>query len=575
MTQAPHDAARRTEPGEPAAPAARQVPYRWRWIALFVILAAEVMDLLDSTVTNIASPSIRADLGGSYSTIQWLGAGYTLAMAVGLMTGGRLGDIAGRKRMFLIGAAGFTVTSVLCGIAQEPGTLIAFRVSQGLFGAVMIPQGLGMIKEMFDEQEMGKAFGAFGPVMGLAAVGGPILAGWLVDVDLFGTGWRMIFLINLPLGLAAVAAGMRFLPEVRPSRAPRLDVAGALLATLAAFLIIFPLVQGRELGWPAWTFASMAASVVLFAAFGWYELKLHRTGADPLVVPGLFRKRAFSGGLVFGLVFFAGMIGYTLVFNLFTQMGLGYSPLKAGLASAPWAIGMVIGFGVSSGAAQKHGRVVLQLGTIVMAAGVGGVDLTLRLAGTGVTPWQLVPALLVTGFGMSMVMAPFFDTVLAGVEPHESGTASGTLTATQQLGGALGIAVLGTLFFGTLGGQVADGLGEVAPRLRAELADAGVPATVRDRVVADLKTCARDRADAKDPATTPASCAAAERTVRTAIAAAPSAADRVGPAVARAGQDGAKRGFTGAMEAALWLEMGLLLLTCGLSFLLPRRARTA
>jgi EmrB/QacA subfamily drug resistance transporter len=469
----------REAPKTPAAPrplelAPAQQPYRWRWVALFVILAAEVMDLLDATVTNIASPTIRLDLGGSYTTIQWLGAGYVLAMAVGLITGGRLGDIFGRKRMFLIGAAGFTACSVLCGIAQEPGALIAFRVLQGLFGAVMIPQGLGIIKEMFDEKEMAKAFGAFGPVMGLSAVGGPILAGWLVDADLFGTGWRMIFLINLPVGLVTIVAALKFLPESRPERTPRLDVVGALLATVAATLIIFPLVQGRELGWPAWTFASMAGSAVGFAIFAWYELRVHRAGGDPLIVPSLFRKRAFTGGLAFGVLFFAGMIGFSLVFNLFVQMGLGYSPFKAGLAGAPWAVGMVIGFGVTAGAAQKHGRMVLQLGTLVMALGIIGIYLTLKAAGVEVTSWQLVPALLVIGFGMSMVMAPFFDTVLAGVEAHETGTASGTLTAIQQLGGALGIAVLGTLFCGVLGGQVSGGTDEMAPRLQAELTSAGV-----------------------------------------------------------------------------------------------------
>ncbi|MBC6459996.1 MFS transporter [Actinomadura sp. HBU206391] len=548
-------------------------PYRWRWVALFVILAAEVMDLLDSTVTNIASPTIRLELGGSYTTIQWLGAGYVLAMAVGLITGGRLGDIFGRKRMFLIGAAGFTAGSVLCGVAQEPGMLIAFRVLQGLFGAVMIPQGLGIIKEMFDEKEMGKAFGAFGPVMGLSAVGGPILAGWLVEADLFGTGWRMIFLINLPLGLAAIVAGLKFLPEFRPPRAPRLDIVGALLATAAATLIIFPLVQGRELGWPAWTFVSTAASAVVFAIFAWYELRVHRAGGDPLVTPSLFRKRAFTGGLVFAVLFFAGMIGYSLVFNLFVQMGLGYSPLKAGLAGAPWAVGMVIGFGATAGAAQKHGRVVLQLGTLVMTLGIIGMYATLKAAGVGVTLWQLVPALLVIGFGMSMVMAPFFDTVLAGVDAHETGTASGTLTAIQQLGGALGIAVLGTLFFGLLGGQVSGGADDTAPRLRAELASAGVPTAVRQQIAVDLKVCARDRAEEEDPATTPASCAMVDRTVRSTIAANPQEAARIGAAVGQAGQDGAKRGFIGALEFTLLLEMGLLLLTCAFSFLLPRRAR--
>ncbi|GAA3224492.1 DHA2 family efflux MFS transporter permease subunit [Nonomuraea helvata] len=426
-------------------------PYRWRWIALFVILAAEVMDLLDALVTSIAAPSIQKDVGGGASLVQWLGAGYTLAMAVGLITGGRLGDLFGRKRMFVIGAFGFTTASLLCGVSAGPEMLIASRVLQGLFGAVMLPQGLGLIREMFPPQDMGKAFGMFGPVMTISSVGGPVLAGWLVDADFFGTGWRMIFLINLPIGLAAALAGMRFLPEYRLSNATKLDLVGVALVSVASFLLIYPLIQGRELGWPVWTYISMAASIVLFAVFARYESRRAASGKDPLVTPGLFRKRAFTGGLVAGLAFFSGMMGLGLVFNLYTQLGLGFSPLKAGLTGLPQAIGGVIGFGLAmSGLQEKLGRGLLQIGTVVMAAGAAVLALTIHLAGLDVGSWQLAPGLALVGIGMGLTMAPFFDIVLAGVEPHESGSASGTLTAIQQLGGALGTAVLGTLFFNLL-----------------------------------------------------------------------------------------------------------------------------
>jgi EmrB/QacA subfamily drug resistance transporter len=426
--------------------------YRWRWVALFVILAAEVMDLLDTLVTTIAGPTIRHEIGGSDSMIQWLGAAYTLAMAVGLITGGRLGDLYGRKRMFMIGAGGFVAASLLCALAQSPDMLIGSRVLQGLFGAVMLPQGLGMLKEMFPPKEMGAAFGAFGPVMGLSAVGGPILAGWLVGADYFGVGWRMIFLINLPLGLAAVIAGAKFLPRSTRTHASRIDVGGVAIISLAAFLIIYPLVEGRDLGWPAWTFVSMAASFGLFALFGWYSSRVHRAGGDPLVTPSLFRKRAFTGGLLAGLAFFSGMMGFSLVFSLYLQIGLGYSPLKTGLAGAPQAAGMIIGFVVASaGLTARLGRRLLHLGLIVMAVGVALFAVILHAAGSaGVTPWHLSPALAVTGFGMGLLMAPFFDIILAGVEPQETGSASGTLSAVQQLGGALGLAILGTVFFHVL-----------------------------------------------------------------------------------------------------------------------------
>jgi EmrB/QacA subfamily drug resistance transporter len=546
--------------------------YRWRWIALFVILAAEIMDLLDALITNIAAPTIRADLGGTATMIQWLGAGYTLAMAVGLMTGGRLGDLYGRKRMFVIGAAGFTLGSLLCAVAQNPEMLIASRVLQGLLGAVMLPQGLGMIKEMFPPKEMAKAFGAFGPIMGLSTVGGPILAGWLIDANLFGTGWRMIFLINLPMGLAAVFAGLRYLPKASSSRATRLDVPGMLLVTAAAGLLVYPLVQGRELGWPAWTFVSMAASIGLFAVFAWYEVRRQRSGRDALIEPSVFRKRPFSGGLVVGLVFFSGMTGFSLVFSLYCQIGLHYSPLKAGLAGIPWSIGMIVGFGLAQ-AVQKYGRKVIHGGTVIMASGVAGVVLTLQLAGVGVTPWQLLPALIVTGLGMGLLMAPFFDTVLAGVEAHETGSAGGTLTAVQQLGAALGVAVLGTVFFGLLGGHVSAAAAAAAPKLRTELTSAGVPAPQIDRITAGLRACGHDRAVAKDVTAVPASCTQVQTTVRAAVLSAPQSAPAIQQAVTTSAKDSAEQGFSDAMKFTLWIVVGMLSLTFLVTFLLPQHPR--
>ncbi|MFF7356288.1 MFS transporter [Streptomyces filipinensis] len=546
-------------------------PYRWRWAALFVILAAEVMDLLDAVVTNIAGPSMRADLGGGASTLQWLAAAYTLSMAVGLVTGGRLGDIHGRRRMFLVGAAGFTVGSLLCALSVSPEMLIAARVVQGLFGAVMLPQGLGMIKEMFPPQESQKAFGMFGPVMGLSAVCGPILAGWLVDADYFGTGWRMIFLINLPLGVAAFLGALRYLPRGLSGTRPRLDIPGMLLVSLAALLIIFPLVQGREYDWPVWTFLMMAASVVVFVAFGAYESRRSKAGRDPLVVPSLFRKRGFSGGMTLGLVFFSTMQGFMLVFNLYTQIGLGYSPLKAGLVMVPWSGGMIVGFGVAQGIA-RFGRAVLQAGALVMAVGVFGVWLTLDMVGSGVGPWQLVPSLLVTGIGMGLLMAPFFDIVLASVEQHETGSASGTMTAMQQLGGAFGVAVLGTAFFGLLGGGIATAVDHHSAGLRGQLAAAHVAPAAQERLVADLRRCASDRAVAKDPAATPPSCTRLEKDTRAAVTS-PQAGARIPAALQSTASSAFRSGFGTVMKTMLWVVDGMLALTFLLAFLLPRHAR--
>jgi EmrB/QacA subfamily drug resistance transporter len=517
-----------------------------------------VMDLLDSLVTTIAGPVIRSELGGSYSLIQWLSAAYTLAMAIGLLTGGRLGDIFGRRRMFLVGAAGFTGASLACALAPSPGALIAARTIQGLFGALMLPQGLGMIKQMFPPEERAKAFGAFGPVMGLSAVGGPILAGWLVDADYFGSGWRMIFFINLPLGVLAVLGAIRYLPEFTSARPPRLDWLGVVLASAGAFLLLYPLVQGRELDWPAWTFGMLALGVAVFVAFGFYERWRDRRGLDPLVTPSLFGKRAFTGGLAVGLMFFAALVGTGLVFTFYLQLGLGYGPLKAGLTTLPQAIGMVAGFVVAgSGLSERLGRKLLQFGTGVMMVGMVAFAGTVRLAGADISPYHLSPALLLLGTGMGLAMAPFFSIVLAGVDDEETGSASGALTSVQQLGGAFGIAVLGTFFFALLPGAVTGQADASADELRTVLTSAGVPAGAQPAITERVRACLRDRVSEDDPDVTPAGCegAASDQTL-------------AGYASATV-----RSGFEDTTVYTAGVALALLVAAFGLSFLLPAQGR--
>src|ERR1700734_1581999 len=255
-----------TSPPTPA-PTTSSPPYRLRWVVAGVVLAAATMDLLDATIVNVAGPSIHHDLGRGAATLQWLSAGYTLAFAVLLITGARLGDMFGRRRLFLIGSAGFTVMSAACAAAPSPSVLIGFRVLQGAFGALMIPQGFGMLKECFAQDEMSKVFGAFGPMMGLSMLAAPILAGALVEANLWGIGWRLVFLINVPIGIATFAGGVRVLPRTVAHPGLRLDTAGMALIGLALTAIIYPLIQGRAEGWPAWTFGSLAAGAVLFGAF--------------------------------------------------------------------------------------------------------------------------------------------------------------------------------------------------------------------------------------------------------------------------------------------------------------------
>ncbi|MFJ6747904.1 MFS transporter [Streptomyces sp. NPDC091266] len=548
-------------------------PYRWRWAALAVVLIAEIMDLLDSTIVGVAAPAVRSDLGGGSSALQWLAAAYTLAFAVGLITGGRLGDLFGRRRMLLIGLFGFTLSSALCGMADSIGALIAVRALQGLFAALTIPQSYSIVVAVFSPQERGKAFGAFGPVMALASVGGPVLAGALINADIAGSHWRSIFFINVPLGVLAFLGTLRYVPESRAEVRPRLDLVGMALVSAATVLLIYPLVQGRELGWPAWTFVCMVAAVPVLALFWWWEKRVSRAGGSPLVVVGLLSKRAFSGSLVVGILFFAAMNGLLLVFALFLQVGLGWSPMRAGLEIAPIAFGVALG-AIAAGAVlvPRFGRRVLHAGAAVMAVGAGGVSLTLHGAGADVGGWQLSPALLVTGVGMGLFLSPFFDFALASVEEEETGSASGVLNATQQLGATVGVAVLGTLFFALVGGQVAAAGDMTQPQLRDRVVAAGARPADAASLAADVNACTRARAEATDSDATPASC---RRLAEDATTTAASAAQPAGVRAAVQDAAGTVRAtaFAKIMERVLWSIVAILALVAAAVFLLPRAPR--
>lgn len=438
--------------------------YRWRWLAYSAVLVSSVMDLLDSTVMGVAAPAIRGDLGGSTATLQWMAAGYTMALAVLLLVGGRLGDLLGRKQALLIGVGGFTIASALCALALSPEMLIGSRVLQGAFAAVMLPQGFGLARDLFSQDEMTKAWGLFGPIMGLSAVLGPIVGGALLHADLFGSGWRSIFLVNVPLGIAAFVIAARFLPESKRSSESGIDIPGVVLAGAGVFALVFPLVQGRELGWPHWLQIMLAASGPVLAAFGWYQAKRKRAGRSTLVEPSVFRNRSYVSGVVFAVVFFGAMAG-TFVLGMFLQLGLGFSPIHASLTMAPWAFGAMIGAGFGGAMMAKLGRNLLHIGLAVMAAGLIGMYAVLQATGTAVSHWDLVAPNIAGGIGMGMIFVPLFDIVLGRVADHEVGSASGMLGSFEQLGIALGVAVIGTVFFGVL--EAPHGAGLAAHRSAA------------------------------------------------------------------------------------------------------------
>jgi EmrB/QacA subfamily drug resistance transporter len=431
-----------------AAPSTARNPLRWFVFA--VVIAANIMDLMDATIVNVAGPSIRHALGGSASSLQWLPAGYTLAFAVLLITGARLGDMFGRRRLFLIGSAGFTVMSAACSAAPSMAVLIAFRVLQGSFGALMIPQGFGMLKEVFDEDEMPKVFGAFGPMLGLSTLAAPILAGALVEANLWGIGWRLVFLINVPIGIAAFVGAVRVLPRTVAHPGIRLDTGGMVLIGAALTAIIYPLIQGRADGWPAWTFVSLASGAILIVAFVLWGRRRH---GDPLIEPALLANRTYTSGILVALAFFGAFGGLLLCVSLFGQLGEGFSPIHAGLTLMAMVIGMLIGMGASFALVARLGRQLLHLGVATIAAGTVALALTVTGARTAST-LDLAPGLFLIGVGAGISMGQLFDFILAGVSMDEVGSASGVLEAVQQLSSALGVAVLGTIFFSAFAGHL-------------------------------------------------------------------------------------------------------------------------
>jgi EmrB/QacA subfamily drug resistance transporter len=425
---------------------------RAAWLGFAVVLVSAVMDLLDSTITQTAGPAIRGDLGGSYADLEWITAGYTLAMAVTLLLGSRLGDILGRRRVLLFGIGAFVASSMLCALAPSATALIAARALQGAFAAIMVPQGFGLIRELFGDEGQQKALGVFGPVMGLAAVAGPLVGGGLVNLDVLGTGWRMIFAVNVPLGLAALAAGQRFLPRSAPA-APdaRPDVLSVGLAVLGAVALVYPLIQGRESGWPVWSFAMLAAGVVLLVAFARLQSRRSRQGRSPLVEPSVLRRRPYVAGLAVVVGFIGAMGGMMIALNVTYQLGLGFSPLACAVATIAIPVAAIGGSITSSALLAKIGRTTMVIGIATMAAGLVTVILVLRSASAPISAWDLAGPLALTGYGMGMVFVPMFDVILAGVDHHELGSASGLLQSVQQLAMSVGIAAVGTVLFDEVG----------------------------------------------------------------------------------------------------------------------------
>lgn len=425
-------------------------PHPGRWIALASLLVAGFMNLIDVTIVNVALPSLQKNLGANSSQIEWVVAGYVLAFALGLLPFGRLGDIVGRKHMFLAGVAAFTLVSLLCGLAPSIDFLIAARVLQGLAGAMMMPQVMAIMHNIFPHHERAAAFSMFGLAVGLAAVTGPVLGGALISADIAGLEWRPIFLINLPVGILAIIGGARLIPNIKAHPGLTNDWTGIVIASVSVFLLVFPLVEGHTLGWPLWAFVTMALSVPGFVLFVFWERRRSRQDRSQLLPISLLGNFDYMVGALAIMILFSAMPGFFMMFALFLQQGFDLTPLHSGLTTIPFPIGIFTASVLSNRMGHKWLKPRLLTGLVMVVCGMMLVRMTILSVGDAVISSNFIVPLGLCGLGMGTTIAVMFQSVLSNVPPQDAGSGSGALQAFQQVGGALGIALSGEIFFSTL-----------------------------------------------------------------------------------------------------------------------------
>jgi EmrB/QacA subfamily drug resistance transporter len=441
-----------TNPTIAPAQNATTVPRR-TWLAFAVLILGIAMALLDTTIVNVALPTMRTSLDASEATLSWIISGYALAYGLALIPAGRIGDRVGHKWVFIVGLAGFTLASLACGLAQTSEQLIVARVVQGLAGGIFFPPVTALIQLMFPPRMRGKAFAIFGAAIGFSTALGPLVGGlliqWLGDAD----GWRSIFFVNLPFGVIAVVAAFFLLPGiVAGAEARGVDLVGFVLLSGALVALLVPLIQGQDEGWPLWTYLSLAGGVLLLVVFALWELGVAKRGTTtPLVPPHLFSHLSFAGGVLLAMVYFAAFTSIFFTISIFWQAGLGHTALESGLVSIPFAIGSIVGASQSDRLAERLGRTVLVIGTALVATGLIALWLVLLLIpASDLTNWELLGPLLVAGIGSGLFIAPNAQFIVATVDRPEAGAASGVIGTVQRIGSAIGIAVIGSVFFGNL-----------------------------------------------------------------------------------------------------------------------------
>ena len=438
-----------TKPLAPAA-ATGDEPDPNRWRSLPLILAATFMGLFDVFVVNVAAPSIRTDLHVGDGGLELIVAGYSFTYAAGLVTGGRLGDLFGRRKLFLIGMTIFTLASLMCGVASGETMLIAGRLLQGAGASLMVPQVLAIMTTSFPPQERAKAFGYFGLTIGLGAASGQILGGVILQANIFGLGWRPVFLVNVPIGIIALTGTLKLVRESRSTVAEKIDPLGLVLLIAGLGALVGPLILGRSQGWPAWTYISLIASAPLLAAFVAWELRVDRRGGAPMLRLSLLKGRAVTAGLAINLGYFAFFGSFLYALTLFLQVGLHDSPLRAGLTFAPLGVTFMATSILARSFVVKYGSRVVTVGAVVSLIGLVGLFFTIRSQGLHTTTLDIGPWAALCGIGNGLVVPSLVSSVLAGVPGNQAGSVSGALTTTQQFANVLGVAALGVIFYDRL-----------------------------------------------------------------------------------------------------------------------------
>ena len=444
---------RRAAPAAAGGPPSPVVPRR-TWQALIVLLAGMFIALLDTTIVNVALPTIRTSLDASESTLSWIISGYALAFGLALIPAGRIGDRIGHKWVFFTGIALFTLASAACGLAQSDTQLVVFRVVQGLAGGIFVPAVTAFIQLLFPGRVRGKAFAIMGAVIGVSSALGPIAGGLIIQAFGNESGWRLVFGVNLPIGVATLVAAALLLPPKHEGDATAragIDWLGLLLLTAGLVALLVPLIEGQDKGWPLWTYLTLAAGVLLLVVFAFWEVAYTRRGNNPLVPPHLFSHPAFTGGVILALVYFAAFTSIFFTISILWQTGLGHTALQSGVVSIPFAIGSIIASSQSNQLSQRLGRTVLVIGTVLVTVGLVWVWLVLRSsAPADLTHWDLLLPLFLAGLGNGAFIAPNAQFIIATVDRSEAGAASGVVSTVQRVGSAVGIAIIGSVLFGSL-----------------------------------------------------------------------------------------------------------------------------